>query len=403
MTRDNIVLSGSLKFIALGELLQLLGSTGSTGILRMVGHYSSEPGFIYFEKGNPINASCGSLTGLDAIYALFGWVEGEFEFSRENHASQMLISKSRMSIILEGLKMVDDGKIMKNSAGGVLHKHRFYADPDLAPVVRGPLVDYMYVADEETFLDGANIVEQGKHGGWIWVVLEGVVEIIKKTPEGALPIARLGEGSFIGSLSSFLIQGHVRTATAIAVGNVQLGVLDSQRLSQEFARMSPEFRGFLISLDKRFKQVTDHMIELRLRTADAASSGKERPWAVDVKEIITQGSEQDDLYVIEEGTASVVTRVEGSPLQVAGLATGDYFGRIPFIDLGHEPDYASVLAGSQCRMRKVDLRRFGHEYRGLSLTFKNFVDNVAACISVTTDVVRNLWKNSHAGSPVDRV
>ena len=56
-----------------------------------------------------------------------------------------------------------------------------YSDVGAAlPVIWGPLVDYMYVADEEDFFDGENIVEEGKHGSWIWVILEGVVEIIKK-------------------------------------------------------------------------------------------------------------------------------------------------------------------------------------------------------------------------------
>ena len=88
---------------------------------------------------------------------------------------------------------------------------------------------YLYVVDEEDFFDGEHIVEEGKHGSWIWVILEGVVDIVKEMDSGTIPIVRIGDGSFIGSMASFLLQGHIRTATAIAVGNVQLGVLDSQR------------------------------------------------------------------------------------------------------------------------------------------------------------------------------
>jgi CRP-like cAMP-binding protein len=402
MRRDNIVLSGRLKFISIGDLLQLLGSNSSTGVLRISSRCSSQPAFIYFEKGSPINAVYGALAGLDAVYALFGWMDGEFEFSRENHSSPVLITKSRMSIILEGLKMVDEGQIKKIRPSYALDKHRFQAGPDCVPVVTGPMVDYMYVADEESFLDGANIVEQGKHGGWIWVVLEGVVQIIKNTSEGTLPLARLGEGSFIGSLSSFLIQGHVRTATAIAMGNVQLGVLDSQRLSQEFARMTPEFRALLISLDKRFKLVTELMVDLRLKPNGRKTDDEFKKALADAREIVQQGSTQEELYIVDEGPAFVVSRETQDPLKVATLSSGDYFGRIPFIDMGHEPEGASILAGRHCAFRKLDPSRFSQEYRSLSLTFKNFVDNVAACISVTTDVVRNLWTNNPAGPPADR-
>jgi hypothetical protein len=113
MMRENVVLAGNLKFLALGDIMQLLGANSSTGVLRLISRYAEEPGFVYFENGNPSNASCGSKIGLDAIYSLFGWTDGEFEFSKENITIQRVITKSRMGIILEGLKMVDDGQIKR--------------------------------------------------------------------------------------------------------------------------------------------------------------------------------------------------------------------------------------------------------------------------------------------------
>ena len=396
MTLNNVVLSGNLKFIALGDLFQLLGSNSSTGILRITSRYSPQTAAIYFEKGNPIDASYGDLSGLEALYPLFGWLDGEFTFFRENHSNPVLITKSRMSIILEALKMLDDGQIKKIRPGYDTAKPRFPGDPDWIPVITGPLVDYMYVADEESFTDGANIVEQGKHGGWVWVVLEGVVQIIKNTPRGVLPLGRLGEGSFIGSLSSFLIQGHVRTATAIAIGDVQLGVLDSQRLAQEFARMPPDFRALLISVDKRFKLVTERMVDLRLNPDPVQSDIEFEKNLAESKEVIPQGHTRDELYIIDEGAAYVVNHGARGPLRLARLTSGDCFGRIPFIDMDHEPDNASVAAGRHCSFHRIDASRFSNEYRALSPTFRNFVDNVGACISVTTAVVKNLFEQPPA-------
>ncbi|MBI5895099.1 MAG: cyclic nucleotide-binding domain-containing protein [Desulfobacterales bacterium] len=342
--RDNAVLAGSLKFLALGDIMQLLGANSSSGVLRLISRYAAEPGFIYFENGNPVNASCGTAIGLEAVYALFGWTDGEFEFTKENIVSQRVITKSRMGIILEGLKMVDDGQVKRVGPGAPSRKLTTATDSDAIPIVKGPLVDYMYVADEEDFFDGEYIVEEGKHGSWIWVILEGVVEIVRETPEGPLPIVRLGDGSFIGSLSSFLIQGHIRTATAVAVGNVQLGVLDSQRLAQEFASLTPEFRGFLVSLDKRLKQLNERAI-----------------------------------------------------IPLAQLYAGDYFGHTPFLDMGHEPEFASVMATKELKVRKVDVAQFQKEYNQLSTTFKNFIDNVATCVSVSTKVVCNYYKKFGLG------
>ncbi|MBW2514350.1 MAG: DUF4388 domain-containing protein, partial [Deltaproteobacteria bacterium] len=104
-------LKGNIKFLNLGDLMQLLGGNGSSGILRILSTYAPEPGIIYFDNGNPINASCGMLSGLDALYSLFGWTDGEFEFTTTAVTSERVITKGRMGIILDGLKMLDEGKI----------------------------------------------------------------------------------------------------------------------------------------------------------------------------------------------------------------------------------------------------------------------------------------------------
>ncbi|MBI5062211.1 MAG: cyclic nucleotide-binding domain-containing protein, partial [Desulfatitalea sp.] len=337
------------------------------------------------------NASCGTAIGLEAVYALFGWTDGEFEFTKENIVSQRVITKSRMGIILEGLKMVDDGQVKRVGPGAPSRKLTTATDSDAIPIVKGPLVDYMYVADEEDFFDGEYIVEEGKHGSWIWVILEGVVEIVRETPEGPLPIVRLGDGSFIGSLSSFLIQGHIRTATAVAVGNVQLGVLDSQRLAQEFASLTPEFRGFLVSLDKRLKQLNERAIELRQKQLDTSE------FLDNKKPVMKQGNVEEELYVIREGSASVVRQEEFGRIPLAQLYAGDYFGHTPFLDMGHEPEFASVMATKELKVRKVDVAQFQKEYNQLSTTFKNFIDNVATCVSVSTKVVCNYYKKFGLG------
>ena len=384
--RDSVVLAGSLSFLALGDIMQLLGANGSTGVLRLISRYAAEPGFIYFENGNPINAACGSTTGLEAVFELFGWTDGEFEFNKENVLTQRVITKSRMGIILEGLKMVDDGQIKRVGPGAAVRKQAAGGSQDAIPIVKGPMVDYMYVADEEDFFDGEYIVEEGKHGSWIWVILEGVVEIVRETPEGQLPIVRLGDGSFIGSLASFLIQGHIRTATAVAVGNVQLGVLDSQRLAQEFAKLTPEFRGLLISLDKRLKQLNERVIELRQKKLSPEA------YVDNKKPVMKQGTTEEDLYVIREGSGSIVRNDDIGQIPLVQLFKGDYFGSIPFLDLGHEPEFASVLANKDLKVRKAELSQLQKEYNNLSTTFKNFIDNVSSCISVSTRVVCNYYQ-----------
>jgi len=59
---------------------------------------------------------------------------------------------------------------------------------------------------------GERILKEGGHGKWIWVILEGAVEITRETPDGPLVVARLGEGSFIGTFAALRFKEHARTA-----------------------------------------------------------------------------------------------------------------------------------------------------------------------------------------------
>jgi hypothetical protein len=43
---ESVVLSGSLGFLALGDIIQLLGSSGSTGVLRLINRYAPAPAFV---------------------------------------------------------------------------------------------------------------------------------------------------------------------------------------------------------------------------------------------------------------------------------------------------------------------------------------------------------------------
>jgi len=386
---SNIVLSGNLNFLNLGEILQLLGSNGSSGLLRIMSKYAPNPGLIYFLNGNPVNASNGSLNGIDAVYSLFGWIEGEFEFSPEDIKSEKVINFGRMEIILNGLKMLDDGDIEK------LGPVSFEKEPsDLSgkestlPIIKGPLVDYMDVVAEEERFDGDRIVEEGKHGEWIWVILEGVVDIIKKTPKETIKIVRIGDGSFIGSISSFLVEGQIRSATAVAVGNVQLGVLDSQRLSNELAPFSPEFRRLVISLDKRLREVTDKTIDVDIKKK------KVKDFLKDKKLVMKPDKNEKRLFSIKQGNAFIVRKTDSDYVHLSTLNKGDFFGHVPFLDMGHEPYSALVFGSKDLEVKKLVPEKLRKEYDQLSNTFKNIIENIGNCILATTMMTCELKKKA---------
>ncbi len=381
-------LSGNLSFLSLADLIQLIGSNGVTGILRIVGDYSRHPGLIYFEKGNPINAENGTLTGIDALNSLFGWIKGEFEFTRQPVSIQKDINKSRMQIILDGIRMLDDGLIEKSGPVSFYEKQTPDSPKAIGgPLIRGPLVDYLYIVDEEEFEDGQEIVIEGKYGSWFWVVLEGAVQIIKETSQGPLNISRLSHGAFIGSIASFLMGGNIRSATAIAIGKVQLGVLDSQRLFVEFSKLAPEMREIFLSLDKRLKQVTENVVACYLKS----DSSNKYCW--EKTPLIPQGESEKRLFRISGGHAFIVRKTESQEMILGRLEPGDFIGSLPFIDIGMEPEFASVYVSKDIELSPLNPELLQREFQQLSTTFKNIIQDLATNISATSSVAETYKKN----------
>jgi CRP-like cAMP-binding protein len=385
----DFVLAGNLNFLSLGDILQLLGSNASTGVLRITSRYAQDMGLIYFHNGNPVNASVGSLSGLDAVNSLFGWLDGEFEFIEEKVDGENVIKKSRMQIILDCLRMLDDGQIEQVGPVTFTKKSSHPSDSlSNRPIIRGPLIDYTYIVDEEEVRAGNKIVGEGKHGGWLWVILEGTAEIIRETPQGPLKLLRIGEGAFIGSIASFLLlEGSVRSAAITAINNVLLGVLDLRRLSADFLRMSNQFRSLLISLDKRLKQVTNMAVDIKLENIKIEEfiNGK--------AQMFMQGEHVGNLFTITEGEAHIVRNTENGYVPLANLYQGDFFGHLPFLDIGQEPYSASVFGSKDLKISEMDPKILEQEYKQLSSTFKNFIEHLANCILVTSMLACEFGKN----------
>lgn len=377
-------LTGDLDFIGLAEIIQILGGNNSTGSLKLTTRYSPSPAYIYFMSGDPVHATCNGTQGINAIYKLFGWAEGQFEFKDGSVQVGRTVRGNRMQIVLDALRMLDEGRIKKLGSPSEDPLDGFgYGNVHEVPVVKGPLPDYMYIVQEERFKDGHKIVQEGNFGNWIWIILEGRVDITKETTQGPVPIARLGEGCFIGTLLSLLHGVNRRTATATAVGDVQLGLLDTLRLSGEYTSLSSLFKSVLLSLTSRLFKITD-------RTAGMiANCGPgDRLLELETNELIDSQFLNDGIYSIEEGETWVVSETQGGYLPLCGLNHRDIFGSVPFLDIGHEPRFASVLDKADLQVEKLNSESLHEEYDQLSDTFKSLVHNVGSCIAETTRIAR---------------
>jgi len=110
-------------------------------------------------------------------------------------------------------------------------------------------------AIEENYMDGQIIFEEGSSGDWIYVIESGAVEISKIMDGEKVVLVVLEPGEVIGELG--FITKTPRTATATAVGDTTVGIIDPIFFEQEFNKLSAGFQAVLTSLATRLKKTTE--------------------------------------------------------------------------------------------------------------------------------------------------
>jgi CRP-like cAMP-binding protein len=115
------------------------------------------------------------------------------------------------------------------------------------------------IAEFETFQDGQVIFEEGSHSDWIYVVIEGTVEITKCVDGQKYVIETLKEGDIFGEIA--YITKIPRTASAIARGNTLVGVIDRNVFDYEFNKLSAYFQQMIKMVAFRLRKTTYEAIK----------------------------------------------------------------------------------------------------------------------------------------------
>lgn len=105
--------SGSLAEMSLPEMVQVLWHGRKTGALRISDQKIS--GEIRFQDGQIIHASWDQLTGEDAFYRMITLKQGEFRLETGGDAGPRTISVSPEALLLEGMRLLDEGNSAANS------------------------------------------------------------------------------------------------------------------------------------------------------------------------------------------------------------------------------------------------------------------------------------------------
>ncbi len=392
--REEVALAGRLRFLSLGEVLQTLGTSGVTGDLRIMSRFAPEFGVIHFSKGNPIHAKALAESGIDALYSLFGWTDGEFEFWESAAASvERTINQGVMEIVMDGARLLDDGQIRVLSAETVPEgsvppaaaaesAEKIKQRPKLKgiPIIRMPIRNQQFIREEAVIERGEPLAGKNPNAAFMCMILEGFANVTMKAAGDPVRICRLGPGALSGSIPGFNTKGSAQSISTVAAGNVKVGLFDAARLNADFAKLSYQLRRIFLSLDHRWVEVSDRVMAAGSDTAEIGS------FVALGRTFLNQGDKGGGAHLIAEGSALVVRKIGESYVPLARLLKGDFVGFLPFLSIGHEPNAAAVLVTPNFKTQPIDADRMQAEYDLASPIVKHFVEHIANCVSVTTMV-----------------
>lgn len=213
---------------------------------------------------------------------------------------------------------------------------------------RNDVFDSMFVVEHAP---GDTIIQQGDEGDNFYVIDHGEVEVFVAAA-GDKPITTIAEGGSFGELA--LIYGTPRAATIKAKTAVRLWAIDRN-----------SYRRILMGNTLRKRKLYESFLEKvpilesldkweRLTVADALEAVTFESGV----EVVKQGDEGNDFFIIIEGKARVLQRKnpDEEPIEVGRLGPSDYFGEIAL--LTNRPRAATVVAEGTLKTIKLDRGRF---------------------------------------------
>ena len=122
---------------------------------------------------------------------------------------------------------------------------------------------------QETYEAGEVIFKEGSHGKTVYLVSSGMVEISKMTRGKKVVVETLSPGAIFGMMT--FIDPSPRSATATALEDTVVDLLDKEFLDREFNHLASDFRQLLVTLVRRLKKTTDDFVEASSLQATKAS------------------------------------------------------------------------------------------------------------------------------------
>src|SRR6266851_4434638 len=107
-----MALTGELSDLSLAELIEFFCNQRKTGRLKVI--YPIGPGYFYLQAGSVVHARIGILRGIEAVYCALTLPNASFTFSPAFEAPEHSINQPWTSVVLEGLRRMDEGVIPRD-------------------------------------------------------------------------------------------------------------------------------------------------------------------------------------------------------------------------------------------------------------------------------------------------
>lgn len=111
-TREEMAKKGTLKEGEIADFLMVLANQGNDGTLILI--KGEQKGYVYFEKGNIINASIDKIEGEKALYRLLGWKECEYEFVPVRAITPVKIKRPSNVVLIDAVRQMEEFEAMRS-------------------------------------------------------------------------------------------------------------------------------------------------------------------------------------------------------------------------------------------------------------------------------------------------
>lgn len=206
---------------------------------------------------------------------------------------------------------------------------------------------------EKSFRKGDVIIKEGHSGSTFYVILEGMVEVLKHLGDKDIVVNVLGPNEFFGEMSLIDPSQIKRSATVRALEDTRVAIMTRRDFKQYLGNLSPGMRNLLIKLASRLKKTTDQVEKQKTETTglDEASFDytmtldeleKAREHSVDVnfinkkfrkgQVILREGETGQCGFIVKKGSLEVSRKTEHGKVVLSILNEHDILGENALFD-----------------------------------------------------------------------